>query len=180
MRTPWRFVADLVSRKPNAEVSDELHSDVTEATAIEQSPANETPLQDVVAEALDPSSEVDTREDTALNSNKPVSNVAAEPAVEEAPSESNNAATVEEPVPLKTTVVTTQRGSRGLANGVVPAAKGALSTTSATANLSIPGTFIDEMAELDTEVEQLRRQLARKLIEQNAQLRRMLDRFEAS
>ncbi|NRP90453.1 hypothetical protein GFPCMMHI_06380 [Ensifer adhaerens] len=41
-----------------------------------------------------------------------------------------------------------------------------------------PKSFIDEMADLDAEVDALRRQLAEKLIEQNAQLRKMLARFD--
>ena len=40
-------------------------------------------------------------------------------------------------------------------------------------------SFTDEMADLDVEVDALRRQLAKKLIEQNAQLRKMLARFDA-
>ena len=42
---------------------------------------------------------------------------------------------------------------------------------------AVPKSFMDEMADLDAEVDALRRQLAKKLIEQNAQLRRMLARF---
>ncbi|NTJ66366.1 hypothetical protein G6M50_26510 [Agrobacterium rhizogenes] len=42
-----------------------------------------------------------------------------------------------------------------------------------------PKSFTDEMADLDAEVAALRRQLAKKLIKQNAQLRKMLARFEA-
>ncbi len=42
-----------------------------------------------------------------------------------------------------------------------------------------PKSLIDEMADLDAEVDALRRQLAKKLIEQNAQLRKMLARFDA-
>lgn len=41
-----------------------------------------------------------------------------------------------------------------------------------------PKSFTDEMADLDAEVDALRRQLATKLIEQNAQLRKMLARFD--
>ncbi len=41
-----------------------------------------------------------------------------------------------------------------------------------------PISFLDEMADLDSKVDELRRQLAKKLIEQNAQLRRMLARFD--
>jgi len=41
-----------------------------------------------------------------------------------------------------------------------------------------PKSFMDEMADLDAEVDALRRQLARKLVEQNAQLRKMLARFD--
>jgi hypothetical protein len=37
---------------------------------------------------------------------------------------------------------------------------------------------MDEMADLDAEVDALRRQLAKKLSEQNAQLRKMLARFD--
>jgi hypothetical protein len=41
-----------------------------------------------------------------------------------------------------------------------------------------PNSFADDMANLDVEVAALRRQLAKKLIEQNAQLRKMLARFD--
>lgn len=43
-----------------------------------------------------------------------------------------------------------------------------------------PMTFIDEVAALDEEINQLRRQLAEKLFLQNAQLKKMLERFDAS
>jgi hypothetical protein len=44
---------------------------------------------------------------------------------------------------------------------------------------AVPKSLIDEMADLDAEIDALRRQLVRKLSEQNAQLRKMLARFDA-
>ncbi|WP_210187502.1 hypothetical protein [Ensifer sp. YR511] len=41
-------------------------------------------------------------------------------------------------------------------------------------------TFLDDVAALDGDIKQLRRQLAEKLLLQNAQLRRLLERFETS
>ncbi|MBB3660684.1 hypothetical protein FHX15_005955 [Rhizobium sp. BK650] len=41
-----------------------------------------------------------------------------------------------------------------------------------------PKSFADEMADLDAEVAALRRQLGKRLVEQNAQLRQMLARFD--
>ncbi|WP_144578807.1 hypothetical protein [Agrobacterium sp. DE0009] len=41
-----------------------------------------------------------------------------------------------------------------------------------------PKSLTDEMADLNAEVAALRRQLAKKLIEQNQQLRKMLARFD--
>jgi hypothetical protein len=43
-----------------------------------------------------------------------------------------------------------------------------------------PMTFFDELAGLDAEIRQLRRQLAEKLLLQNAQLKQMLERYDAS
>lgn len=43
-----------------------------------------------------------------------------------------------------------------------------------------PMTFFDEVAGLDAEITQLRRQLAEKLLLQNAQLKQMLERYDAS
>ncbi|MBB3289185.1 MULTISPECIES: hypothetical protein [unclassified Rhizobium] len=42
-----------------------------------------------------------------------------------------------------------------------------------------PRSLTNEMADLDAEVATLRRQLAKKLIEQNAQLRKILASFDA-
>jgi len=42
-----------------------------------------------------------------------------------------------------------------------------------------PMTFFDEVAGLDAEIRQLRRQLAEKLLLQNAQLKQMLERYDA-
>lgn len=43
-----------------------------------------------------------------------------------------------------------------------------------------PMTFLDEMAGLDEDIRQLRRQLAEKLLLQNTQLKKMLERYDVS
>ncbi|MNY80955.1 hypothetical protein D3C86_2222600 [compost metagenome] len=43
---------------------------------------------------------------------------------------------------------------------------------------AVPKSLMHEMADLDAEIDALRRQLVRKLSEQNAQLRKMLARFD--
>lgn len=43
-----------------------------------------------------------------------------------------------------------------------------------------PMTFVDEMTALDEDIRQLRRRLAEKLLLQNMQLKKMLERFDAS
>lgn len=44
---------------------------------------------------------------------------------------------------------------------------------------AVPKSLMHEMADLDAEIDALQRQLVRKLSEQNAQLRKMLARFDA-
>ncbi|MBX4899708.1 hypothetical protein [Rhizobium bangladeshense] len=61
---------------------------------------------------------------------------------------------------------------------VEPVASTATALEEASAVTVGPKSFLDEMADLGAEVDALRRQLAKKLTEQNAQLRKMLARFD--
>ncbi|OOO28485.1 hypothetical protein CO674_20135 [Rhizobium hidalgonense] len=197
MRKPWRFVADLVSRKPKTHGHDESSAVAPKSIALEYKPVPEEEQPGLDATAFDRAA--DRGSETQVEASRPQSDTD--------PTEARTAASVEdapavavgddEPANLATT---------GQAEGTSPAYPGteaAKATTKAASTrrkrvASIteplgwigtaldeapaiaagPRSLTDEMADLDAEVDALRRQLARKLVEQNAQLRKMLARFD--
>ncbi len=194
MRTPWRFVADLVSRKPKPESP----AVAAKTIALEYRPAPEEEHPGIEPAAPDHSAESDSAEqveanlpaqDTGSTDIETATPVAAK-AIAVAASIEENAALFtsqppeeEAPAPTLTEVAETlvtaapsrQKKIKPIVEPVVSASQ---TDEVATAAPSGPKSFMDEMADLDAEVDALRRQLAKKLIEQNAQLRRMLAKFD--
>ncbi|TNM60347.1 hypothetical protein [Aliirhizobium smilacinae] len=197
MRTPWRFVADLVSRKPKAHVTDDNRPHATETPALEYRPAVEETFESASSEhavevgqpneAEAPTSAPDLIPETptetgqtgrALTATAP--SVAADDAVlTPAAVESVNVSHValqDNPDRLVTPrkVARPKKANSPDSNEI--------EVSKADADAAAPGgkpkTIVEEMTALDTEVEILRRQLSIKLAEQNALLRKMLERFE--
>ncbi|NKJ39463.1 hypothetical protein [Rhizobium sp. SG570] len=189
MRTPWRVVADLVSRKPKPESA----AVAAKTVALEYKPVSEEEHPGIEPAAVDRSAaqlkasllDQDTSS-TDVESAAPVAAEApAAPVDEEEPAALLTPQQPEEKSPAPTlTEVAEILGKRAPARrkNINPTVEPVVSATQtaevAPAVAAVPKSFMDEMADLDAEVDALRRQLAKKLIEQNAQLRRMLARFD--
>lgn len=194
MRTPWRFVADLVSRKPKSDAIDEQASDIGEVKALAYTPVEEVLPEHVEvsesapaaeADRLSEQAEIETTLETATEATPAVKTEAIAPTRADGPDEavyptasaaSDDTDLVDEPE----TPVKTEAGLKRVRVTPVPLAKGEethppLSAESQT--LPVAKTFHEEMCELDAEIALLRRELATKLIAQNAQLRKMLAKF---
>jgi hypothetical protein len=199
MRTPWRFVADLVSRKPKAEGNDEVRAVAPDTIALEYKPAAEEPHSDeeaiVVAQTAE-HAEANVEEAKAVlpSDPEPADDDAAEtvPSIGQAAPEISGEApepTASPPMPVEPVdppieaekapakpAPTRAKKIAPVAEPVAPAGKSDVSAPTIPAG---PKSVLDEMAKLDADVAELRRQLAKKLTEQNAQLRKMLSRFDA-
>lgn len=185
MRTPWRFVADLVSRKPKADRSEAATSIPDEIKALEYHPAGGAPTEALDGRAADqpgPAVPEDDPQPFALPGEVPhpqtdalvvsPAEIGAGEPIESTPISSadtaDEAATeIPRRAPKKTTRSVLPELSRRSEDREPPAAFDGVKT------------LVDEMTELDLEVVSLRRELAKRLNEQNAQLRRMLARFDA-
>lgn len=189
-------MADLVSRKPSADTHGEPLAVAPEVVALEYKPAADDEAHpDITATAAARSVEpmetqakeappapiVDNTEEEASRDSSDVAEPEELPALsrpedasptptKSAPQKTEAAATLVQPVPTR------RKKLEPIAEPVVSADQ-----TDATAPpvAAGPKSLLDEMAELDADVAGLRRQLAKKLVEQNAQLRKMLARFDA-
>jgi hypothetical protein len=197
MRTPWRFVADLVSRKPKTDSNDAATA-VTPATialeykpdAEEAHPATEAP--DAVQSVEPPAAPAGDVAPEPPSDPEPASELAeATPAIsEEVPKaldevvETAAAPAPVEPIHLPIEPVEVEgkpapTRAKKIAPVTEPAALEHQADEAGPALASGPKSILDEMADLDADVAALRHQLAKKLTEQNAQLRKMLARFDA-
>jgi len=194
MRTPWRVVADLVSRKPKPESA----AVAAKTVALEYKPVSEEEHPGIEPAAVDRSAEAGSDaqleaslldQDTSSTDVEPAAPVAAEapaaPVYEEEPAALLTPQQPEEksPAPTLTEVAETLvKRAPARRKNINPTVEPVVSATQtdevAPAVAAVPKSFMDEMADLDAEVDALRRRLAKKLIEQNAQLRRMLARFD--
>jgi hypothetical protein len=195
MKTPWKFVADLVSRKPKAEGSGEVHAVAPDTMTLEYKPDVEEPHID--EEATVPAQTAEQAEADVENA-EAVLHSDSEPAADEvAETVSALESRGEAPEPTAAPHVTVDKSRAPIETDEIPE-KRAPTRAKKMAPVADPVAFIeqadeagpvpalasgpksllDEMAELDAEVAGLRRQLAKKLTEQNAQLRKMLARFD--
>jgi hypothetical protein len=195
MKTPWRFVADLVSRKPKPKAA----AVAPKAIALEYKPAPEEEHPSIEPAAVDRSAEAgsDAHIEASLHDQNTAS-TGVEPAAPVAAEAPAAAVDQEEPAPpflipqqpdeeasappqteAAETLVKPDPARRGKVKPIAEPSPSANQTAELVPSVVV-GTksFTDEMADLDAEVAALRRQLAKKLIEQNAQLRGMLARFD--
>lgn len=194
MRTPWRFVADLVSRKPKPETA----AVAPKTIALEYNPVPEEEHPRIEPAAVDRSAEAgsDAQIEASLHDQN-TGSTEVEPAALVAAEAPAAAVDQEEPAPLLTpqqpeeeasaptqteaaeTLVKPDPARRRNVKPIAKPSPSANQTDELAPSVVVgPKSFTDEMADLDAEVDALRRQLAKKLMEQNAQLRRMLARFD--
>lgn len=184
MKTPWRFVADLVSRKPKADAS-EARVVAHDLKALPYQPTSEERHPESEATVMDPSDPV-VAGTVADNGPEPIVEQSVTPSPESveaalipASSEvdedvSSHAATPSAKAPVEAVPVR----RKTVEPAVAPAEPDRQIADEAPIVATVPKSVTDEMVGLDVEIEELRRQLAKKLTEQNAQMRRMLARFD--
>lgn len=204
MRTPWRFVADLVSRKPTADALEEHPAAAPELIALEHQRAATERHPEIELKPAEQSGEIASKErgdaarlgSDAILEPVQISEEASAPAVDEASvtdADDKDTAVIDAPNENKENAAAGQE-TPSVEDLVKPAAKTELkhrkTAEPAVKQLTplsqtednapaVPKSLTNEMADLDAEVDALRRQLAQKLSEQNAQLRKMLARFDA-
>lgn len=179
-------MADLVSRKPRSESHDESPAVALKTIALEYRPSPEEEHPDSEPAVPDRSTEADSEAQVDGNPLEPdagsTETETAAPVAAEAPADlAPLQAEEKSPAPTTTeaaeTLVKRPPARRKNINPAVePVVSVAQTDEVAPAG---PKSLLDEMGDLDAEVAALRRQLAKKLIEQNAQLRKMLARFDA-
>ncbi|MBB4351734.1 hypothetical protein [Aliirhizobium cellulosilyticum] len=204
MRTPWRFVADLVSRNPKMDTREQHPATAREPIALEHQPEKTDVHLEIEAQPAEQTIEVaaDERLDAARRNNSAslehvrISDEASASAVDGVSAISADAkgsaaidaraeiteivaAREETPTvdalaePVDMPQLKRQKTTRAFVQQPTPS-----SQTEDNAS-AVPKSLMHEMADLDAEIDALRRQLERKLSEQNAQLRKMLARFDA-
>lgn len=197
MRTPWRMIADLVSGKPS---KNEAGTD-PQTNAVEVTPAvpdaNKTAtstdpiaarIDDVVVTSPEPEN---TPKLEAVKNQATVDNT--ESVAETKPDD--GALPIEEKAELVASSATDRKPEivavkpRAVKAPAVAKAKRAIAKRGqqeitlpafelAQKDKPSPKSNSDEMAHLDRDIEELRKQLAEKLKRQNAQLRKLIDRYE--
>lgn len=204
MRTPWRFVADLVSRNPKMDTREEHPAAAREANALEHQPENvdahpeierqplEQPIEIATEERLDaprqnnsailePIQTSDEASAPAVGDVSATSTEARDSAVIDAAAEIAEIVAAQEETPTVDALVEPvdmpQPKRRKTTRTFVK--QPPLSSQAEDKASAVPKSPLQEMADIDAEIDALRRQLARKLSEQNAQLRKMLSRFDA-
>jgi hypothetical protein len=191
-------VADLVSRKPKPHGHDESPADNPKTIALEYKPALEEEHPGIEAATVNLS--VDSGPEAQLEDSLGVSDPDMRDAATTAPAATEATAVsvgddeaaspvstqrVEEtPVaspeaePSKTTIKAAPTLRKRSAPIMGPEVLISAASEEAPVMVAGPRSLIKEMSDLDGEVSALRRQLSKKLVEQNAQLRRMLARFD--
>jgi hypothetical protein len=187
-------VADLVSRKPKATISDVDGTDTAHIVALEYHPADDEPAREEEARLPEQTTSLEPREEVEspapVASPKPQAetidtekveidiNTAAQ-GTSSSPEEisANGAAAILSDA----SKVAAQKPAKAQRKPPAAAVKepGVISTfEEVPAVVASPTTLVEEMVGLDIEIASLRYALAGKLREQNAQLRKMLARFE--
>jgi hypothetical protein len=189
MKSPWKFIAQLTSRRASAKAQDSSTGNDTDPKALESEVEH--------ASALLPSSKLVDQESSASDKAKGGDSVAqvirppiddaqahaparreADDTVGERPSlvRKNAASTKSQ---TKARIKRRERGEK--ANAQVAAQTPVTATDHPSVQLpSSRDLFFDEVTTLDAEIKMLRNQLAQKLRLQNVQLKKMLERFGVS
>lgn len=194
MKTPWRFLSDLVSRKSEDRPAEQI-TKAPAVVAIEHYPEEEVPPSSAVSvenpvegetnlaaqevEATETALAVPVVEGDAIDQSlEPVEmdfSAELEAAPREQASEIDDAGDVAEDAALATAPKATATKRRGRA---APAGSPiGLPREQELDQSSVKKTAYDEMIELDKEIAELRQLLSKKLIIQNAQLKTLLDRY---
>ncbi|MDW9358433.1 hypothetical protein GOA74_24335 [Sinorhizobium meliloti] len=197
MKTPWKFLAQLASRRPSGKAQESSAGNDTKSQSLEHTSAlppsptladsplgrNEHVLVDQgpiapiepeghngVAQALEPPIDADEAQTTARDEADQLDAEANSLVPKSAASTKSH---------RKPRIKRRERGKR--ANAHVAAQSAVVQKDHQSLQQSSScGLFFHELATLDEEIKMLRTQLAQKLHLQNVQLKKMLERFELS
>lgn len=175
MKSPWKFLRDLASggtATEQAKSAPDIESKTPEARP---APVVEALIASI-AEAVAPTDTV--ANESANDRIREASPIVDEPAGPNAPSTdlTDDAPANDQENPSEDTPIKRQtRLKRSIARNVARATR--VEYGSGTPAPAPQTTFCEEVLALDEDIRQLRRQLAEKLSLQNAQLKKMLERF---
>lgn len=180
MKSPWKYLAGLASRGRTANTAESLpeaetlKQDEPSLAAEEHATASLEPSDDVTSAAVDAP---DKPADLAENVVDPIGIIEpASAAISADPPRDEDRALERAPLTQPKTV---QRRARKTSARPVAVAK-AIEPKEEPVAVRPPLTLSEQVAFLDVEVRQLRRQLSEKLRLQNEQLERLLKRFSPS
>ncbi len=168
MKSPWKFLRDLASRGTAGEHAKSAPDIETRKSEELPAPIVETPIA-TIDEAV-------TSADTVANESANNRLLEPAPVVEEPIGRNEPSRARRAP---STQPKTAQRRARKTSAKPV-AVVDAIEPKEAQVAVRPPPTLSEQVAALDEEVRQLRRQLSEKLRMQNEQLERLLKRFDAS
>ncbi|MCA1371852.1 hypothetical protein I6F15_31995 [Bradyrhizobium sp. BRP14] len=198
MKSPWKFFAQLTSRRPSAKAQESSIANDTESKAIESELEHTAalPLSSTIAASPPAHDEEISVDQGAVASDKATgdndvaqvlkSPIDAEEAQTTARREADHGAEADSSVPKGSASAKSQskprfkRPERRKSANAHVAAKSAVAPKhhQSLQPSSSRDLFYHEVATLDDEIKMLRTQLAQKLHLQNVQLKRMLERFE--
>ncbi|MDL2408284.1 hypothetical protein PY650_22075 [Rhizobium calliandrae] len=192
MKSPWKFLVRLTSRRPSARETSIGHGADTDASQSDAQEALELPpnrTERSVGSGLDENGSVElaaidsTEFEPEVDAPVPVDADVQKPALHELRRPNAEASAL----PLESE---TSKQPPRIPRTKKPAHANRVQADMAAQNAAVAGdnqiaqsssrreAFFDEVASLDEEIKQLRSQLAQKLLLQNDQLKKMLERFE--
>lgn len=201
MRTPWRMLSDLMSGKSSRDDAEanakDKGADKDEQAAREDSHGDTAAViqpeaNDEITDVIAPGSVAPQRTSEARaepSADKSVTEIEPERIIEKAPAVAE-AKPVDVVVPQQEIKPAKPAGKRlpvttpNVAASKRPATKQAKKTapvpalTAQADNVPVDKSVFEEMSALDHEIEDLRRRLSEKLTVQNAQLRKLIDRYD--
>lgn len=171
MKSPWKYLAQLTSfgradKEPDSPRETELQSPASEAAG----PVAETPNET----AGDPGAAYTDAAVVAVDGGEPALVMAVDR------SGADDHASRPEPARPRQAIPTRKQRRRKTSASAVAVADAIEYGDKGSGAAQPPMTFADEVAALDDEIRCLRRQLAEKLLLQNTQLKKMLERYDAS
>lgn len=164
MKSPWKYLVQLASFGRTVKEPESPHEIATEE-----------PIGDVDEPIVEASNEVAGNRDTAT-----VGGERAPTTTVDRSSTDDRVALPEPAGPTRPPPAKKQRRSRKTSASDVAVADAVEYGDGDSSAPQPPMTFVDEMTALDEDIRQLRRRLAEKLLLQNIQLKKMLERFDAS
>ena len=177
MKSPWKLIGNLFSRGGSAGPEDGRNSDGAEAR-VRPDRAQESTVRLPPADDVSPKGQTEPGEAGAASPADEAQTLAPERPIQ---ARSNAGATSKRNVAVKEVATRTKRVGRAKKTSTDTVAQRVEAPKNQAENAAITqDAFQTDVEDVDAEVRRLRRQLADVLIVQNAQLKKMLERFGVS